>query len=203
MLYIRHAQKSYSNRKYPSKYVDNNKNMSSETSEKYQNKLVKLLEDYTKYPLDPDITEEGCHHAIVRFSYLLEKFGIPDVIVSSPFLRTRHTAHVAKDIIFAQTGVAVPIICDSLVGEYLGHHKNVDMSKEVTTETLMFNPFPPETWDEFNNRIKSYTRENKIKGWCITHGLVIQKISESYGANIRYPRELSGVYITNDSVNVI
>ena len=95
MLYIRHGQKSYSNGKS------------------------------TIYSLDPDLTENGRLQAYNKFKYLLNNFGIPKIIISSPYLRTRETAEIAKTVILEQTNIEIPIIYDSSIGEYLGNQTNV------------------------------------------------------------------------------
>jgi len=172
MLYIRHGQKSYSNRR----------------------SLI--------YSLDPELTQIGRIEAKDRFKYLLNKFGIPNLIITSPYLRTRETAQIAKNIIFKETGIDVPITHDSSIGEYLGNQHNVLLNSEVRPETLKYNPVPPETWDEFIKRVENHLINKQFSGWYITHGLFIQKISSFLGFEIPYPKELSGIYVNNKEIKI-
>ena len=173
MLYIRHGQKSYCNGKS------------------------------LNYSLDPDLTEFGRLNAKNRFEYLLNKFGIPDVIITSPYLRTRETAQIAQNVILEQTGQFIPIMYDPLIGEYLGNQKNVPFVNGLRPETLQYNPVPHETWDQFSQRVEDHVVSDKLSGWYVTHGLFIQKISSKYGFNIPYPKELTGIYIDNNHIEVI
>jgi broad specificity phosphatase PhoE len=178
MLYVRHGKKSYSNRKS------------------------------SVYSLDPNLTNDGKKQAHHKFKYLLKKFGCPDLIITSPYLRTRETADIAQFTIFELTDIFVPILYDSAIGEYLGNQKNVSLDTEVRPETLIHNPIPPETWEDFICRVKShvYKTDNadgdNLYIWYVTHGLVIQKICSTYGVDIPYPSELSGVFINNRQIQV-
>lgn len=173
MLYIRHAQKAY-------------RNGESET-----------------LCLDPYLTEAGIEASKQKFRYLVETHGIPTKIVCSPYLRARETANIAADVICDITGEKIEVSCDPLIGEYLGHHKNKDISKCLHEETLIHNPIPPENWKEYSARVRKHTRFAKHNIWYVTHGLVIQSIAFFHGEKITYPSELEGILIQDKNVTLI
>lgn len=170
MLYIRHAEKAYGNGKS------------------------------AEFSLDPHLTESGREASKVKFKYLVEKYGIPEKIVCSPYLRARETAQIAREIILNITGDKLEISCDPLIGEYLGHHKNKDISSCLHKETLIHNPIPPEQWKQYSSRVRKHLRSAKSNIWYITHGLVIDSIAFFNGIKIPYPSELEGIYIKDKNI---
>ena len=174
MLYIRHGLKAYRNG------------------------------ESDKFYFDPPLTEQGKSTAIARFSDLLFKQGLPQYIVSSPYLRARETAQIAHDVILQLTGVSVPINYDPLLGEYLGNHSKKDLADGVHPETLELQPIPPEEWRDYSARIQKHRAQAREYTWYITHGVVIQSITYlKAGKKIRQPRELTGILITDDTVTII
>ena len=178
MLYIRHAQKLYRNGR------------SSE------------------YSLDPGLTEEGRQAAKLKFTALVQTYKLPSKIISSPYLRARETAIIAQDIILNLTGNFIEISYDPLLGEYLGpHHKHRNLNECLHAETLIHNPIPPETWDQYILRIAKYMETIQpdcwVNTWVVTHGLIIQSISSRSGMKISHPHELEGIYIDNGNITLI
>jgi len=179
MLYIRHAQKSYSN------------GCSDE------------------FPLDPDLTDKGRKDAKDKFKAILDKYGVPSKIISSPYLRARETAQIAHDVIKQITGKNVEIIYDSLIGEYLGHQRKKDINKCLRPETLAYQPIPPENWKQYSFRVRKYTNNtinnesSTLRLWYITHGIIIKSIAHFRGITIPYPKELEGIYIDSKEVITI
>lgn len=172
MLYIRHADKLYKN---------------SKSSE---------------FPLDPGITVDGKNKAKERFKVLLSKYGIPERIISSPYLRARQTAQIAQNVIYESTEQLIPIFYDSNIGEYLGHQKNINLKLGLRPETLNLNPIPHESWRQYKNRIYKYSKSLKLLNneWFISHGLIIQSIAYFNNYKIKYPSELEGIYINNNNI---
>lgn len=183
MIYIRHAEKSYRNG------------------------------DSSEFSLDPDITVKGKENARHFFTKLLNKYGVPNRIICSPYLRTRETAKIAQDVIFDKLNINVEITCDSTIGEFLGNHFDKDIRDHLQKETLLYNPVPPETWQQFCNRICQHynltnLREIGINSaqkniWYITHGLIIKSIASLYKHKIAYPRELRGIRISEGNLTII
>lgn len=173
MLYIRHAQKLYHNG------------------------------GSDAFPLDPGLTQEGKFKARERFHQLLQKYGPPPKIVSSPYLRARETAQIAHDVILEETGSSVVITYDPAIGEYLGHQKTRNIQTDLHPETLACNPFPPETWNQYSYRVRKHISTPQSGGWYITHGIVIDSIAFFHKKKIPYPDELGGVAIQDGVISVI
>lgn len=190
MLYIRHAQKAYSN----GASID--------------------------FSLDPGLTEKGREAARTRFRELLKIYGTPSKIISSPYLRARETAQIAREVILELNNVSVEITYDSLIGEYLGHHHGKDIAKCLRPETLSYSPIPPEEWKQYSTRVRKHTKlvsqslkpitsiENVTsrmpkRVWCITHGIIIKSIAFFHGYQIDYPAELSGITVDSSGVTTI
>jgi broad specificity phosphatase PhoE len=111
--------------------------------------------------------------------YLLEQYGKPEMIIVSPYRRTRETANVMKSVVEN----TVPLIIDTDVSEYLGNHRTVPI--DVTESTLIHDPPHPETFVEMKARVKKH--HNKITSYCkakergiiwiVTHGLIIKQVA--------------------------
>lgn len=175
MIYIRHGEKKYSNRK-------------SKT-----------------YPLDPELTEIGKKQVENKLIMLLDKYGIPEKILTSPFLRTRETASIAQLMILKEKKVFVPIVVEPQIGEYLGNQKNVCLLNEVRPDTYLYRPIASETLTKFSERVGTHVEttmsENDGMIWHVTHGLFIQKVCKFYNVKIKYPKECSGVYINDTEID--
>ena len=168
ILYIRHAEKEYKNGKN------------------------------SEFSLDPDITENGRILALNKFKILVDKYGPPERIVTSPYLRTRTTAEIARLVIFEHTNIMVEISYDNELGECLKNQRDKDINVCLRPETLIHNPIPFETLKQYNDRIYNHTKKSQCATWYITHGLNIYTISSTKNHKIKYPDELCGVVIDND-----
>lgn len=174
MLYIRHAKKIYNN---------NSSN---------------------QYCLDAPLTEEGRNDAKIKFQQLIEKYGIPDSIVTSPFLRNRETAKIAQDCILATKQQLVEIKYDPKIGEYLGNQKAKDIYQHLYQDTIDLNPIPVESLDQFRKRVIEHLREVKDKyTWYISHGFFIKLIAQQYNYYPGHIKELSGIYIKDQNLELI
>lgn len=126
------------------------------------------------YQHDPDLIS-GQEEAAARVSEILtEKYGRPNLVLTSPYQRTRQTMHLlCGDRAF---------MVDATIGEYLGHQKGTPL---VHPETLMDNlPVCGESMEDFVERAKKHLQimcaTRQMLGstiWVITHGLFMQKIS--------------------------
>jgi broad specificity phosphatase PhoE len=174
MLYIRHGQKAYSNGKAD------------------------------KFCFDPPLTEQGKTASITRFSNLLLTQGLPQRIISSPYLRARETAQIAHDVILQLTGISIPVSYDPLLGEYLGNQKRKELYDEVRPETLELNPIPPEDWHDYSARIRRHLTNARESTWYITHGVVIQSVAYFVASKkLSHPGELSGIFVNNNTITAI
>jgi phosphohistidine phosphatase SixA len=167
-LYIRHAEKEYKNGKNE------------------------------EFSLDPDITEEGKISAFNKFKLLFATYGAPERIITSPYLRTRTTAEMARSVIFEQTNIYIEIEYDNQLGECLKNQKDKDLDICLRPETLIHNPIPSESLKQYNNRIYAHTKKSQYNTWYITHGFNIYTIASIKKCKIKYPAELCGIMIEND-----
>jgi broad specificity phosphatase PhoE len=157
LIYIRHFYKQYSNRQS------------------------------TKYPYDPDIINDQ-HNIICKVgNKLVKKYGMPHIIFSSPYKRTRKTAKILKKCL------DVPIIIDNDLSEFINHKYDIVLEDSVRETTKLHNPPINETTHQFHERMKNH--REKIKNllddgvyWFVTHGLNIKNI-----LNVKYPSQLSSV----------
>ena len=133
MLYVRHSKKSY-------------KNGASK-----------------RFPLDPPLTDDGWRLAESRFRELVDRYGPPELIISSPYLRTRETAKIAQQAVLESTGTHVEINYDPAIGEYLGNQTSISLEDGVTPETLALNPIPHETLNQYRYRVGQHVRGPKFR----------------------------------------
>lgn len=157
-IYIRHADKEYANG------------------------------DSDIYKHDPGITQSGLEKTKMVAQHLIEQWGRPELIICSPYRRTRETAAIMSSVLDADgTGIEVPIHYDSDVAEYLGNHRSVPI--DVTESTLVHDPPHPESFaalkqrvQKHNDKIRKYClssieKNNEGVIWIITHGLIIKQIA--------------------------
>lgn len=169
-IYIRHAEKEYKNGK---KGVD--------------------------YPFDPSLTENGSKKAAALAESFYSSYGLPTLIIVSPFLRARQTALIIRSRLIELTKKEIPVVCDRRIGEYLGNHK---ISMTFTPKTTSLNPLIENNISSFNVRVREH---NDILGalddenfniWVVTHGLVIKNLCKFNGCPIfSYPDFLAGIRI--------
>jgi len=130
-----------------------------------------------------------------------KKYGRPDVIITSPFLRTRQTA----DLIQTFFGCSIPIYVDTDVTEFLGWVKPVGNLADIDaiTSTFIKPLLGVENVTDVQRRVmKHLTRlKRKISSGTtniivVTHGIVIKYIYKTITGNtISKIDELGGVTI--------
>lgn len=154
-IYIRHADKEY-------------KNGNSEV-----------------YKHDPGITNESMMFCQLKCDEMIIKYGIPLAIVCSPYKRTRETAIYMAQHLKMRYKIDVLLKYDIRLSEYLGNQKSDDI--DVTEETKKYNPPHPESFHQMDSRVRWHNDmfrdldfQNEIV-WFITHGLIINRISNSMG----------------------
>jgi broad specificity phosphatase PhoE len=144
-VFIRHARKEYMNGKGPE----------------------------GSFQHDPGILEDQENLVASRMSRLKRLYSSPQLLISSPYLRTRQTS--------ALMGGDFPLLIDSRVSEYLGGRTPDETS--LSEDTLSFSPplVGEETITQLKERVKSFLdylegREETVIYIC-THGVVIDMIS--------------------------
>ena len=157
-IYIRHSEKTYRNG---------------------QNETFKH---------DPPITEEGKVRARQLAHLLIQKYGVPVLIMCSPYRRTRETAEAMMDVTNPREGIPSVIRYDNLLSEYLGNHEETD----VTIETASFEPpHHDESLGAFKARIRRHNTLASILDdltqpvWFITHGFIMSTLADIVGGNVK------------------
>lgn len=128
-----------------------------------------------KYKHDPPLTIIGVKEMTTLTLSLLEKYRLPQYIISSPYRRCRESAgHIIKTI-YLNTGKEIPLFIDVNVSEYLGNHKKSRL--DVYPETMKYNPPHPETFHNFRQRIIDHDSKCPDNVWVVTHGIVIDTVA--------------------------
>lgn len=160
-IWIRHAQKEYSNGKGPSGSKQHDSPIVSNFN------TVLDIEDVTKN--------------------IIDKHDLPDMIIVSPFLRTRQTAECIIDYIEENFKKKIDVVIDEDIHEYLGFYrpKLNEQFPDITNETsdLMNKKLAfGETQNELLLRVTKHLQKTlQIKDkkvWIVTHGIVMSKIYE-------------------------
>jgi len=151
-IYIRHAEKLYSNG------------------------------EGSVFKHDPGITEEGIEKTKLLTQFLVDKYGIPPFIVCSPYERTRRTAIVMGQTLQQIYGVQVTIKCDINLSEYLGNHRKsiIDITPD-TAKFNPPHPERWCDFDRrirLHNKIMSELDSYSGAIWFICHGVVLSHISK-------------------------
>lgn len=141
--------------------------------------------DFFKH--DPGITEAGMMKTKKVSERLIEQWGIPTRIVSSPYRRARETALLLNSCLEQPFD---EIFIDVNLSEYLGNHSHVPI--DVTQQTKVYNPPHPENFNDLNIRIKKHNlqarrRANELNNgviWYVTHGLVIKQLASLIGIKL-------------------
>ena len=113
---------------------------------------------------------------------LVYKYGPPDKIICSPFLRTRQTSTVIKNRLLEKHNKDTKIIISNEVKEYLGFCKNYFGFADIDLQTEKFLGGPIKTDESINSlekRVASHIQrliafEENV--WIITHGIVMSYI---------------------------
>lgn len=133
---------------------------------------------------DSPLTENGKEEATRFGKELIEKYGNPSYVFSSPYLRCRETA-IAMMAASENGNSSFELYIDRRVSEYLGHHREEPL--DVTEETLRYDPPHPEHFKELAARVEdafhAYEKLESSDGpiWVITHGIVLSLINNGLG----------------------
>ena len=139
------------------------------------------------YKHDPGITECGMLRIKKIGKELVEEWGKPSRIVSSPYRRARETAQILNHCLEEPFD---EIYIDVNLSEYLGNHKHTPM--DVTPETKVYSPPHPENFEDLNKRIQKHNLEARRRAneldngviWYVTHGLIIKQLAYMIGIKL-------------------
>lgn len=141
-----------------------------------------------QYLHDTHITDSGKKDARKATAKLVKKYGFPDKIYYSPFLRCKETLEaMISELRFIQTGVnkkccvkcykGVELIIDNDLSRCFNYDKN---KPSVSPKTLK-NHVPIKETDvdlhsRIDNHIKNVDRTKNV--WCLTHAIIYKKIAK-------------------------
>ena len=143
---------------------------------------------------DLKITADGRKLARKMGKRLINKYGEPDLIFLSPFMRAKETLReMSKNFSHKPK-----IYYDNRLSRYFSSSEKKNPS--CFTETFNHNIPIYENWDEFKLRVhknlKSMRRRGFIKSnkvvWCITHALPFIQISKI--CKIQIPKDIPFMY---------
>lgn len=168
------------------------------------------MQDLSQYQHDPGIKIEENTEELVEnlVRILIEKYGLPKYIYSSPFLRTRQTSNMILNVLNKKYNINPVIIYKTEMGEYLGFCKRSYSNQKAdihpdTKNIIKFNLYLGESIKHFKERIYKHFEAVKIEEcnvWNITHGIVLSSIYEYYNnKNMERPKPL-GYIIFKDNI---
>lgn len=133
------------------------------------------------------------------------KYGIPNIIICSPFLRTRQTAVFLKEKFENMSNKIIPIYVDSDISEFLGWNKPKGSRPDVDdyTEKFIIPNIGTEKLKEVDLRVKNHLLQiNKSDNIVIiTHGIIINYIYQNMThQKLGRVKELSGINLRNNAV---
>lgn len=174
-VYIRHGPKAYINGKAP------------EGLPNHDPHIINI-----NYPLINNTGRE-----------LVNRFGVPDKVVMSPYLRVRQTGKELLKSEIEKTGekfISDKFFIDPLISEFLGNQRGkIDISESTKKYSDTPLPQPGESLETLKRRVTAHLdmvslTEDKIDDfinndnrkskntviWVVTHGIIISKIYEIF-----------------------
>jgi len=123
-------------------------------------------------PLLKELTKEELFRDELFIKNLLFS-NFPDIIICSPFSRTRETALFIRDTIEKLTGKHVVIYVENNFGEYLGNQNSNLTINSFYPETYQYNPIVEKDFFGFRRRckeafndFKNFIEKYKFKKIC-------------------------------------
>lgn len=137
---------------------------------------------------DPKLTDEGKLMAKEKGNKLINKYGIPDIIFCSPFLRTRQTLKYLLKNVPDRRKKEIKIIYDPRASRYFSQEErnNIDIARSTIKRNIPIF----ETSQEVSERLFSLMDELNMLAqqgqvvWCITHTSVYKRLAHYYQATL-------------------
>lgn len=144
-----------------------------------------------EYKHDKDLCPNAKKTIRAVATNLIEIYGVPRIIITSPFRRTIKTAEEMVKYIKHTTGNKPKIYLSNSVSRFFS--KKEQANPMVTSETLKHKIPIYESWKEFKGRVnkhidKMYRNDFYYNNdvWCITHYLVYRHVSRQFNINIPF-----------------
>ena len=121
---------------------------------------------------------------IKKTKKLIKKYGYPEKIYCSPFKRVRETVVIMAKYIQSKNR-EIDIHVDPRLSRYFTSKEQLEPSVRKTT--LKYNPPLDEDNKMFKKRVdkvEERINRNTVTTWCITHYLVIKRISKNNDIDI-------------------
>ncbi len=125
--------------------------------------------------LDPPLKEDSTDIIRQKALYLSQKFGLPQQIITSPYLRTRQTAQIMASMF----DPPIPIAADVQLSEKLSLRKRTGLPPpgQYDAGSVLYGSLPTtdETEQQVTQRVYSHLQQMSAVNenmWFITHGYV-------------------------------
>lgn len=160
---------------------------------------------------DPPIKEGFENLIIYKSKKNFLKYGYPQKIISSPFLRTRQTSEIIKNYI-TKMGKETEYIIDKDVEEYLGFQKPYNGKADLDIETSKYTQplLGVENFQSLKFRaVKFYEDLLKKRAGSegtiliITHGIFISKLATHLNLKHDSIKELEGIVVKGDIASLL
>lgn len=159
----------------------------------------------TDHQHDPGIVEDVAPINNLVDS-LVDRYGMPDKIVCSPFLRTRQTSVAIRNRLAQRYNKQVRMIINNDVKEYLGFCKTnsyADLDPE-TEGYLGGKVRTRESLESLQDRVNAHLHRimnYETNVWVITHGIVISHIYKALYEEVpERPKPLNYVVFKNNQI---
>jgi broad specificity phosphatase PhoE len=156
---------------------------------------------------DPGIIEDE-ENIYETVNKLADEYGIPDKILTSPFLRTRQTSDVMKKILLQKYDKNIEISICNNVREYLGFCKSKDGYADLDYQTEKHIGGPVKLKESTLNltlRLESHINnlnKHEKNVWIITHGILMSNIYKLHtGDEPDRPKPLDYIIYDNNQIS--
>ena len=157
---------------------------------------------------DPPLKENVNGKIKYLCEHLKDSYGVPTKIISSTFMRTRHTAGMIQRFFYEKYNIKTDIYIDNNISEFLGWKTpkgNVaDVSK--TTSSFITPILGIEKLEDVEERSKQHVTNIERDGFVIvvTHGIIIDYIHKHLtGVRLNRVKELKGITLNDGLVKKI
>lgn len=153
---------------------------------------------------DPPLDNICDREIVKKFLENFNRYGYPEVIYCSPFLRTRQTLAIIKKALPPE----VKIFYDKKVEEYLGFQKPVGSRADL--DKITYNYTDPKLGVENFQGLKKRAinfydsiKDSEKNILIITHGIFISNIALNLNLKLNQIKELEGIVIEKDLINKV
>lgn len=146
-------------------------------------------EKAASYDHDAHITEDGAAEIPSKVKHLVKKYGFPDIILCSPFVRARETLTVIRSTLKGHRKFSqVKFKIEKKLSRFFTSDQQKNPS--MRPDTKKYKPPVYEHISDFNERLKGVLYKLVVKGygnkdgpivWCVSHGLAVKKMLLSIG----------------------